>query len=157
MNLFGKRKTAQTAVQAAPPPVAPPSGKSMEDEIAELEKQVNMMSDKLGTEWGRKNSPSEDEALERELELMTITQNGKSRGGDRSAALRAMIQNSINQIKALKQSPATPETLEAQKRLLEIAKKLNGELQELKKRGAKRKRATRRKRVTRRKRARQSS
>lgn len=153
MNLFGKRKTAQTAVQAAPPPVAPPSGKSMEDEIAELEKQVNMMSDKLGTEWGRKNSPSEDEALERELELMTITQNGKSRGGDRSAALRAMIQNSINQIKVLKQRPATPETLEAQKRLLEIAKKLNSELQQLKN-GAKRKRATRRKRSTRRKKTR---
>ena len=153
MNLFGKRKTAQTAVQAAPPPVAPPSGKSMEDEIAELEKQVNMMSDKLGTVWGRKNSPSEDEALERELEAMEILQNGKSRGGDRSAALRAMIQNSINQIKVLKQRPATPETLEAQKRLLEIAKKLNAELQQLKN-GAKRKRVTRRKRSTRRKKTR---
>ena len=156
MNLFGKRKTAQTSVRAAPPPVAPPSDKSMEDELAELEKQVNLTSDKLGTDWGRKNSPSEDEELKRELEIMEILQNGKSRGGDRSAALRAMIQNSINQIKLLKQSPATPETLEAQKRLLEIAKKLNSELQQLKK-GAKRKRATRRKRVTRRKRARQSS
>lgn len=153
MNLFGKRKTAQTAVRAAPPYVAPPSAKSMEDEIAELEKQVNMMSDKLATEWGRKNSPSEDEELKRELEIMEILQNGKSRGGDRSAALRAMIQNSINQIKLLKQSPATPETLEAQKRLLEIAKKLNSELQQLKK-GAKRKRTTRRKRSTRRKKTR---
>ena len=156
MNLFGKRKTAQTAVRAAPPPVAPPSDKSMEDEIAEMEKQVNMMSDKLGTDWSRKNSPSEDEALQRELEIMEILQNGKSRGGDRSAALRAMIQNSINQIKVLKQRPATPETLEAQKRLLEVAKKLNAELQQLKN-GAKRKRVTRRKRSTRRKRARRSS
>jgi hypothetical protein len=152
MPLFGFKKTAKT-----PPVAAPPSDKSIEDEIAEMERQIGVTNDKLGTEWGRKNSPSEDEVLERELEAMEILQNGKSRGGDRSAALRAMIQNSINQIKVLKQRPATPETLEAQKRLLEIAKKLNAELQELKKRGAKRKRATRRKRVTRRKRARQSS
>ena len=153
MNLFGKRKTAQTAVRAAPPYVAPPSAKSMDDELAKIERDIALMSDKLGTEWGRKNSPSEDEALQRELEIMEILQNGKSRGGDRSTALRAMIQNSINQIKVLKQRPATPETLEAQKRLLEIAKKLNGELQQLKN-GAKRKRVTRRKRSTRRKKTR---
>lgn len=156
MNLFGKRKTAQTAVRVAPPPVAPLSDKSMEDEIAELERQLGTTNDKLGTDWSRKHSPSENEVLERELEIMEILQNGKSRGGDRSAALRAMIQNSINQIKVLKQRPATPETLEAQKRLLEIAKKLNAELQQLKN-GAKRKRVTRRKRSTRRKRARRSS
>ena len=153
MNLFGKRKTAPKSDGAAPPAVAPPSDKSMEDEIAKIERDIALMSDKLGTEWGRKNSPSENEALERELEIMQILQNGKSRGGDRSAALRAMIQNSINQIKLLKQRPATPETLEAQKRLLEIAKKLNTELQQLKN-GAKRKRATRRKRSTRRKKTR---
>ena len=156
MNLFGKRKTAPKSDGAAPPAVAPPSDKSMEDEIAKIERDIALMSDKLGTDWSRKNSPSENEALERELEIMQILQNGKSRGGDRSAALRAMIQNSINQIKLLKQRPATPETLEAQKRLLEIAKKLNAELQQLKN-GAKRKRSTRRKRFTRRKRARRSS
>ena len=156
MNLFGKRKTAPKSDGAAPPAVAPPSDKTMEDELAKIERDIALMSDKLGTDWSRKNSPSEDEALERELEAMEILQNGKSRGGDRSAALRAMIQNSINQIKLLKQRPATPETLEAQKRLLEIAKKLNAELQQLKN-GAKRKRSTRRKRFTRRKRARRSS
>lgn len=151
MPLFGFKKTAKT-----PPVAAQPSDKSIEDEIAEMERQLGVTNDKLGTDWGRKNSPSEDEALERELEAMMITQDGKSRGGDRIAALRAMIQNSINQIKVLKERPATPETLEAQNRLLEIAKKLNAELQQLKN-GAKRKRSTRRKRTTRRKRARQSS
>jgi hypothetical protein len=143
MPLFGFKKNAKTV-----PIAATPTDKSLEDEIAEMERQLGVTNDKLGTEWGRKKSVS-DEELERELEAMMITQNGKSRGGDRIAALRAMIQNSINQIKVLKQSPATPETLEAQNRLLEIAKKLNAELQQLKKRGAKRKRATRRKRVRR--------
>jgi hypothetical protein len=140
MPLFGWRKTAKTV-----PVVATPTDKSLEDEIAELEKQIGMTSDKLGTEWGRKKAVS-DEELERELEEL-MKQSGKSRGGDRIAALRAMIQNSINQIKLLKERPATPETLEAQKLLLETAKKLTAQLQELKKRGAKRKRATRRKRA----------
>jgi len=148
MNLFGLKKTARTnPINKAPIGIGTPRAKSMEDEIAELERQQSAIDDRLGREWSPTNSVS-DEELERELEEL-MKQSGKSRGGDRIAALRAMIQNSINQIKLLKERPATPETLEAQRLLLETAKKLTAQLQELKKRGAKRKRATRRKRARR--------
>ena len=145
MPLFGRKKTVSKSM-------------SIDDELAQLERELEpelkalaqhqgVIEDKLGREWGRKKSASEDEELERELaELMK--QSGKARGGDRVAQLRAMVLNSIQMIKAIDKGPATPESVEARKRLLETAKRLNAELARLKS-GAKRKRSTRRKKARR--------
>jgi hypothetical protein len=145
MPLFGKKKTVSKTM-------------TIDDELAELERELGpelkalaqqqgVIDDKLGREWGRKKSASEDEELERELEEL-MKQSGKARGGDRVAQLRAMVLNSIQMIKAIDKNPPTPESAEARKRLLETAKRLNAELARLKS-GAKRKRTTRRKKARR--------
>jgi hypothetical protein len=142
MPLFGKKKTVSKTM-------------TIDEEMAQLEKQLKelavqqgIIDAKLGREWGARNSASEDEELERELEELMRTQSGKARGGDRVAQLRAMVLNSIQMIKALDKNPPTPESAEARKRLLETAKRLNAELARLKS-GAKRKRSTRRKKARR--------
>jgi hypothetical protein len=141
MPLFGKKKTVSKTM-------------TIDEEMAQLEKQLKelavqqgIIDAQLGREWGARNSASEDEELERELEEL-MKQSGKARGGDRVAQLRAMVLNSIQMIKALDKNPPTPESAEARKRLLETAKRLNAELARLKS-GAKRKRSTRRKKARR--------
>jgi hypothetical protein len=138
MPLFGKKKTVSKTM-------------TIDEEMAQLEKQLKelavqqgIIDAQLGREWGARNSASEDEELERELEEL-MKQSGKARGGDR---VRAMVLNSIQMIKALDKNPPTPESAEARKRLLETAKRLNAELARLKS-GAKRKRSTRRKKARR--------
>jgi hypothetical protein len=151
MGLFNFRKTAKNPV-AATQPVAAPTKDEVEAEMRDLLSNQAKISNMIGKPIKTSTTVS-DEELMRELEELE-RQYGSSRGGDRVKALRGMISNTITLIKALDKYPATPESAEARKRLLESAMNLNAELKRLTNKGARR---TKRKKSTRRRRVRRSS
>jgi hypothetical protein len=147
MGLFNFRKTAKNPV-AATQPAAAPTKDEVEAEMRDLLSNQAKISNMIGKPIKTSTTVS-DEELMRELEDLE-KQYGSSRGGDRVAALRQMIKNTIWMIRELnKEQPRSAQTIEAQERLLASARRLHAELQSLTNKGAKRKKSTRRRRVRR--------
>jgi hypothetical protein len=147
MGLFSRNKTAKKS-DPIPQPAAAPSKEEVEAEMRDLLSNQSKVSAMIGKPIKTSNSPSDDELL-RELEELE-RQYGSSRGGDRVAALRQMIKNTIWMIRELnKEQPRSAQTIEAQERLLASARRLHAELQSLTNKGGKRKKSTRRRRVRR--------
>jgi hypothetical protein len=151
MPWFNRNKTAKKS-DPTPQPVAAPTKDEVEAEMRDLLSNQAKISNMIGKPIKTSNSPSDDELLRELAELER--QYGSSRGGDRVAALRGMIRKNIDLIKQYDKYPATPQSAEARKRLLELAKNLNEELKRLTNKGARR---TKRKKSTRRRRVRRSS
>jgi len=147
MGLFNFRKTAKNPV-AATQPVAAPTKDEVEAEMRDLLSNQAKISNMIGKPIKTSTTVSDDELMRELAELER--QYGSSRGGDRVAALRQMIKNTIWMIRELnKEQPRSAQTIEAQERLLATARRLHAELQSLTNKGAKRKKSTRRRRVRR--------
>jgi hypothetical protein len=136
MKLFGRQPIAKRAARPAEPTASEIA------EASDCQTRVNAFVNKYGMQ------PLEYTELSTELDNLHM-QSGTARGGDRIAELSAMILNSTRLIRALNTKPPTPENIQAKERLLVQARKLNAELQNLKKgsRRSKSKRTTRRKQM----------
>ena len=152
MGLFNFRKTAKKPVADTQPVAAPPSVEEVEAQMRDLLSNQAKVSNMIGKPIKTSTTVSDEELMRELAELER--QYGSSRGGDRIAVLRGMIRKNIDLIKQYDKYPATPQSAEARKRLLELAKNLNEELKRLTNKGARR---TKRKKSTRRRRVRRSS